>query len=136
MLHCPSSQPDMPEAKIHAVLDAASGRMLSLEEPLAASPDILAATLPLLPTQVLRFSSPCQGASCGHFAESRCTLIDKLVMIVPSEERLPVCAIRRNCLWFRQQGGHACVRCHAIVTDSTTRSEEMIKAATPVSARA
>jgi hypothetical protein len=131
-LLCPSAQPDMPGAKVHGVVDPASGRVLYLDVPVAATPELLATTSPLLPTEVLRFSAPCQGSICAHFADSACTLGDRLVHILPaSSAALPSCAIRPTCRWFRQQGGQACARCDNIVTDEFSRSAIMAALADP-----
>jgi hypothetical protein len=125
-IHCPSAQPDMPGAKVHGVVDAVTGRILHLDAPVPVTPELLASTAPLLPTEVLRFTAECQGGRCIHFRNSQCNLADKLVQILPpNSEGLPRCAIRSSCRWFLQRGRDACLRCNEIVTDEYTRGELM-----------
>src|ERR1700722_11260086 len=133
ILQCPSAQPNMHGAQVHGVVDAASRKILSLDIPVPATPELLASTAPLLPTQVLRFTAECQGGSCGHFTGSACSLVDRLVEILPaSTVELPRCAIRANCRWFQQRGRQACLRCDQIVTDEYQRAEAMSSLAQPM----
>jgi hypothetical protein len=122
----------MPGTAIHGVLDAASGRILYLDSPQPVTPQLLAATAPLLPTQVLRLSAPCQKEACGHFTGSECSLVDRLVQILPATTKdLPHCAIRPACRWFRERAAQACIRCATIVTDEFVRSKAMAELAEP-----
>lgn len=132
IIQCPSAQPQMPGALVHGVVDAASGKILYLDVPSATTPELLASTAPLLPTQVLRFTAECQEGSCAHFVGSECSLVDRLVQILPaSTAELPRCAIRSHCRWFLQRGKQACLRCCDIVTDEFTRSETLARLAEP-----
>jgi hypothetical protein len=132
VVQCPSAQPNMPGAAIHGVVDAASGRIQHLSAPEAVTPELLAMTAPLLPTQVLRISAPCQGGACGHFNGTVCTLVDRIVQIMPAtDSALPFCAIRSSCRWFSQRGRAACMRCDQIVTDEFVRDESMTALTVP-----
>jgi hypothetical protein len=131
-LLCPSAQPKMPGAVVHGVLDAASGRIEYLDSPQPVTPELLAATAPLLPTQVLRFSATCQKEACGHFTGSACSLVDRVVQIMPAiTTTLPRCAIRATCRWFSERGAQSCFRCGEIVTDEFMRTREMAELTEP-----
>lgn len=132
VVQCPSAQPTMLGAVIHGVVDAASGKIQHLSTPEPVTPELLAMTAPLLPTQVLRISAPCQGGACGHFNGTACTLVDRIVQIMPaSDSSLPYCAIRATCRWFGQRGKAACMRCDQIVTDEFVRDEQMTALTVP-----
>jgi len=135
-LLCPSAQPHVPGAAVHGVVDSATGRIAYLEARVPVTPELLASTSPMLPTQVLRVSAPCQEESCAHFANSTCTLGERLVSILPASEQTIVrCAIRVSCRWFHEQGKAACLRCDLIVTDEYTRNTALDSVATPPLAR-
>lgn len=133
---CPSAQPHVPGAAIHGVVDAATGRIVYLETRVPVTPELLASTFPMLPTQIVRVSAPCQEGACAHFADSACTLGERLVSILPaSEQTLTRCAIRVSCRWFHERGKAACLRCELIITDEYTRNIALDSIAAPPLAR-
>jgi hypothetical protein len=98
------------------------------------TPDLLALTAPVDPTQVLRIAAPCQEKKCCHFDGTDCHLADRLVQLLPAvSEKLPPCRIRPDCRWFLQEGSAACRVCPQIVTYAIDPSPELNTAATPVS---
>lgn len=132
-LQCPSAQPGMQGAAVHGVVDAASRKILYLDAPVPVTDDLLASTAPLLPTEVLRFSAACQGSGCGHYTGSACSLVSRLVQILPAERvDLPRCSIRATCRWFFQERHEACRRCVGIVTDEFARGELISALAEPL----
>ena len=132
-LQCPSAQASIPGAVVHGVLDAATGTIAYLNSPVPVTSDLLASTGPLLPTEVLRFSAACQEGGCGHYTGAACSLVQRLVQIVPaSAAELPRCSIRATCRWFFQERQAACHRCVTIVTDEYARSEQMAVVAAPL----
>jgi hypothetical protein len=55
-----------------------------------------------------------------------CRLATRVVQILPAVvDALPLCAIRKDCRWFSQEGGAACRRCPDITTVSYDLSETM-----------
>jgi hypothetical protein len=103
-----------------------------LERPMPVTPELLALTEPVRPTEVFRFAAPCLGAGCSHFADSTCRFAAKVVRMLPSaSKRLPDCDTRSRCRWFAQEGGEACRRCPQIVTDGVHPSPELRLAADP-----
>ena len=132
---CPSAQPGMEGAVVFGVVGgtATEPRVGYLAERLAATPDVLALTGAVQPTEVFRFGAPCAGGGCRHFDGSSCRLAAKLVQLTPAvtDASLPPCALRPDCRWWRQEGKAACMRCPQVVTVNYLPSEQMRRAADP-----
>jgi hypothetical protein len=118
---CPSAQPDTADAKVFGVFidtPQAGMRVGYLTEAQPITPDIVAATQPARPAEVLRVAAPCMGGGCVHFDGSNCKLGARVTsMLDPVVSGLPRCAIRPSCRWFRQEGRAACLRCPQVVTE-------------------
>ncbi|MBV8092431.1 MAG: hypothetical protein JOY71_18100 [Acetobacteraceae bacterium] len=118
---CPSAEPDMEGARIFGVQTGNPDqgfRVGYLTEAQPVTPDILAASGDVKPTQVLRVAAHCMGNGCKHFDGHDCKLAARIVsMLDPVVSGLPRCAIRPTCRWFRQEGRAACLRCPQMVTD-------------------
>ena len=123
-LLCPSAPHDWAGAQIiGTVAGTLSAPLVSyLPEPRGFEPAELAAlTAPIDPTEDVRVAAPCAGERCGHYADDRCTLVERTVELLPTTvARAPSCAIRRSCRWFGEQGLAACLRCPAVVTSLPT----------------
>ena len=131
---CPSAQPAMAGSMAFGVVTgtAEEPRVAWLEKPVPVTDDLLALTGPVPPTQVLRFSAPCQESACCHFDGKDCQLATRLVQLMPLvDSTLPPCKIRQDCRWFVQEGRRACARCPQIVTYSVNPTEELSLAAAP-----
>jgi hypothetical protein len=118
-LVCPSSRADSPQSAVFGIVDnrGAFPIIRYLERPVPATAEILALTEGEDPSQVFRFTSPCQNGRCGHFRDGECGLPRFLQNHLPAAETKPVpCAIRSTCRWFHQLSFDACARCSAIVT--------------------
>ncbi|MBV9401407.1 MAG: hypothetical protein JO062_25755 [Bryobacterales bacterium] len=103
-----------------------------IEKPVPVTEELLALTGPVPPTQVFRFSAPCQENGCCHFDGKDCRLATRLVQLLPAAgTSLPACRVRPDCRWFRQEGSAACHRCPEIVTYSVDPTEQLSRAATP-----
>jgi hypothetical protein len=127
-LLCPSSQPGVAGARVLGVVEQTpSGPEVSyLERPIEATAEVLALAAPLHPTEVFRLAAPCQTHRCPHFDGTDCGLATRIVQIMPAVvDQLPPCQIRRECRWFRQEGGAACRRCSQISTVNYDASETM-----------
>jgi len=124
---CPSAQPDMADAKVFGVMTGkqeAGLRVGYLTEAQPVTPDVIAASAPAAPTEVMRIAAPCMGHGCGHFDGTNCKLATRIAtMFDPVVRTLPRCAIRPTCRWFKQEGPAACFRCPQVVTDLRTASE-------------
>jgi hypothetical protein len=118
-LKCPSAQPGMTEVHVLGVIsrDAEPPRLAYLDEPAAATPEILALAAPIAVAEVFRLSARCEQSKCTHFDGSRCQLAVRIAKLLPEVvDDLPACNIRRECRWFRQEDRAACLRYPQIVT--------------------
>jgi hypothetical protein len=118
-LRCPSAQPGMGDVQVLGVVmrDADAPRLAYLDEPVVATPEMLALAEPAGVSQVFRLSARCEELKCTHFDGTRCQLAVRIASMLPEVvDTLPACNIRRECRWFRQEGRAACVRCPQIVT--------------------
>lgn len=128
---CPSAQPGMDRCRILGVVqrDGTAPMLGYLNQNLPASPETLALSAPLKPTEVFRLAATCAEGKCPHFDGRDCHLATRIVRILPAVvEQLPPCIIRKECRWFSQEGGAACKRCPAITTvsyDLSPRSRDV-----------
>jgi hypothetical protein len=131
---CPSAQPDMPGSMILGIVQGTveQPRMIHLSHPQPVSPELLALSAPVNPTEVFRITAPCAATGCRHFDGTNCQLARRIVkMQQPVAETLPVCQIRPHCRWWRQEGRAACQRCPGIVTEVVNPDEKICKMAAP-----
>ncbi|WKJ88862.1 nitrogen fixation protein [Methylomonas montana] len=131
---CPSAQPEWPGAQAIGVMAGTADKpeMAYLNAPQPVTGQLLEMAGSVSPAEVFRFSAPCACKGCGHYVEgeSRCRLAEKVVRLMPTvTEQLPVCAIRSECRWWRQEGRAACFRCPQVVTNNLKPTEEMRLAA-------
>jgi hypothetical protein len=125
---CPSAQPEMVGSVVFGVVGgtAVAPRAVPLVEPLPVTPELLALSAPVKPTEVFRFAAPCVGDACKHFDGSRCQLAGRIVSLLPPvSDSLPFCRLRPHCRWWLQEGKPACLRCPQIVTEQCSDSELM-----------
>jgi hypothetical protein len=116
---CPSAQPGMDNCNVLGVVqhDGPKPMLLYLQAPVPATPDVLAMAAPLRPTEVFRLSATCAEHHCPHFDGADCQLATRIVEgLPPVVDALPPCVIRKECRWFSQEGGAACMRCPEITT--------------------
>ncbi len=133
-LTCPSAQPEMAGAVAFGVIDhtADEPHVRYLERPLPVDAELLAMSAPLRPTEIFRFTAPCQTSSCSHWDGADCKLVDRIVDLIPMASLvMPSCRIRPDCRWHAQVGRSACLRCPHVVTQNERPSDEMREAATP-----
>lgn len=127
-LLCPSSQPEVEGVRVLGVVQRTpSGPEVAyLDQPLPATPDVLAMAAPAQPTEVFRLAAPCQTSRCPHFDGANCGLATRIVQLLPAVvDQLPPCQIRSECRWFHQEGASACRRCPQISTLNYNPSETM-----------
>lgn len=124
---CPSAQPGMDACRILGVVqhEGPTPRIVYLNQILPASDEVLAMAAPLRPTEVFRLAAACAEGKCPHFDGSDCRLATRVAKILPAVvETLPPCIIRKECRWFSQEGGAACLRCPEITTVSYDLSDQ------------
>lgn len=120
-IQCPSARPDMPGSSVLGVVQGTVERpqVAFLDQTLPATPEVLALSGPVSPTEVFRFAAPCAGKGCQHFDGTDCRLATRIVERLPEAvDLLPECAIRPACRWWLQEGEAACRRCPLVVTES------------------
>jgi hypothetical protein len=94
--------------------------------------ELLDLARPVTPPEVFRFAAPCMKAGCVHFQGNACSLAARVVQLLPEvTDKIPRCAIRPSCRWWRQEGVAACYRCPQVVTENYNPSDEMQAAAKP-----
>ena len=133
-LLCPSARPDQDDSVAFAVVGGTpeEPRAGYLEEVQPVTPQLLALTRPVRPTEVLRFAAPCARSGCMHYDGDGCSLGRRTVALVqPVVEALPPCRIRPRCRWFAEQGRDVCFRCPVIVTDNYAPTPAVAEAAQP-----
>jgi len=134
-LLCPSAQPEMAGAAVFGLVQGTgtSPRVAYLDRAVPLTPELIAIATPVKPTEVFRIGAPCAGSCCQHFGQGRCGLAGRIVQLAPAVVmNAPPCALRPNCMWWRQEGVNACLRCPQIVTHMHGASAELVEAATPL----
>jgi hypothetical protein len=137
---CPSAQPTTSNGVVFGVVLGSSGerRVGYLAEPRVANAEVLALASPARPTEVFRIAAPCAGGQgCMHFDGGNCRLAQRIVERLPDVvSGLPPCRIRPDCMWWRQEGKAACLRCPQVVTEVSNLSDELRQVVEPPGLRA
>lgn len=130
---CPSVPLDVDGAiVIGVVTNGGRAQVQYLEKPVPPSGRVLSVLNGARPDAVLRMAAPCAEGGCHHFQEGKCSLVDRVVEhLQPTETALPKCPIRKDCVWFAQQGVEACKRCSQIATWNAASSDTLITVSKP-----
>jgi hypothetical protein len=131
---CPSSQPGLPGSVVFGVVGGTPDdpRVSYLAEPQPVTPELLALADPMEPTEVFRFASSCVERACQHFDGGKCSLVRRIVELVPTAvDVLPPCRLRPRCRWWLEEGRAACFRCPVVVTRDHHPTEALRLAADP-----
>ena len=129
-LLCPSARGHPGASMLIGVVGGTpeAPRVTPTEVALEVTPELLELAGQVAPTEVFRFASSCRECACPHFSNQACQLAVRSVEILSEvTDKLPHCAIRPQCRWFRQEGPAMCRRCPQIVTDQRRPSEEMLR---------
>jgi hypothetical protein len=129
---CPSAQPEWQDAVAFGVVGGtvSEPRVRYIDEAQPVTDELLALAAPVSAPEVFRFAAPCLNAGCVHFQSDTCTLVSRVVKLLPQVvDKLPRCVIRPACRWWQQEGAAACRRCPQVVTDNYNPSYEMRSAA-------
>jgi hypothetical protein len=131
---CPSALARLPGSRTFGVVEGsvAEPRVRYLSEATLFTPELEAACRPVTPEEVFRFAARCAEHDCQHYADEHCRLAENLTkaLAVP-RPRVPHCAIRRQCRWWREQGRSACSVCEHVVTRNFAPSDALREAARP-----
>ena len=132
--YCPSAQPTMPDSVVLGVVggSAEDPRVSYLDDPVPTSKTLLRLAEPVEPTEVFRFAAPCAQRACMHFDGVKCKLVSRVhELLPPVTDELPPCHLRPRCVWFKQEGRAACLRCPQIVTQVHQPDPDIAAAAAP-----
>jgi len=88
---------------------ATEPRAAYLGQAMPLTSEILANAAPVEPTEIYRIAAACAGDCCQHFGEGRCSLVTRIVQLVPPVvTRAPACRVaselyvvataRRSCM--------------------------------------
>jgi hypothetical protein len=112
-------------------------RLRWIAEPLPVTPDLLALTSPVEPTEVFRFAAPCAEHGCQHYDGDGCRLGAKVAALPVAVDfkPLPPCTLRPSCRWYAEQGRAICHRCTGIVTTDYRAGTRLRHAADPATER-
>jgi hypothetical protein len=130
--HCPSARPEMAGSVVFGVVGGTveTPRVGYLTRPIPASSEVLALAGPASPGEVFRLGAPCAGAGCLHFDGANCRLAQRIVQgLLPVVDALPPCHLRPTCVWWKQEGRAACLRCPQVVSHAVEPSPELARAA-------
>jgi hypothetical protein len=122
-LACPSA-PAQPGASLLAIVGS-DGRLAHLSPPIPVDEAfVAAASRHGAPEARMRFTAPCLQEGCAHWTGSSCGVIERVLAGgagsgEDQSAKLPRCAIRSGCRWYRQEGGAACRACPLVLTDAT-----------------
>ena len=84
------------------------------------------------PEKRFRFSSSCRQGGCIQWKDSRCQVIDRVMLgqSPGARDMIPECTIRPQCRWHLQSGDTACLVCPEVVTDMRQMSDASANAGT------
>jgi hypothetical protein len=131
---CPSADVTWPGAIAFGIIGGTPEQPVAkyLPEPVTVTEELLNFASPVTPPEVFRFAAPCMNGGCAHFKGNACSLVSRIVQLLPEAvDQIPRCAIRASCRWWRQEGVAACRRCPQVVTENYNPSVEMRAAARP-----
>jgi hypothetical protein len=117
---CPSAHTSAPGARLFAVQvrTQSGGRQLAyLPETHPITEQILDIAGASATHEVLRVAAHCVEGLCPHWNGHGCRLATRVATMLPQAvSAMPRCAIRPTCLWFKQEGPAACLRCPQVAT--------------------
>src|ERR1700687_2145603 len=102
-LLCPSGSPEWADAKLIGVVggSATSPRVVPVAHAIGVTPELLALSGPVSPTEVFRFAATFVEKRCKNFQHGSCHVAEKIVKLLSAvSDRLPFCTIRASCRWF------------------------------------
>ena len=133
-MDCPSAPAEAAGSHAFGVVGGTveEPRVAYLRESIPVSAELLAASKPITPNEVLRTAAPCAEKQCAHFHADKCMLAASIVARLPIVvSRPPPCSLRSTCRWWRQEAVAACLRCPQVVTRSHSCSANYEEAVAP-----
>jgi hypothetical protein len=119
-LLCPSAHTSAPGARLFGVqvrTGEGERQLAYLTETTPITEQVISIAGSAAPHEVLRVAAYCIEGRCPHWNGQGCRLATRVAtMLPPAVSAMPRCAIRPACLWFKQEGPAACLRCPKVAT--------------------
>ena len=82
---CPSSVPEHLNSRLFGIVEGtvSAPRVTYLQSPQPVTPQLLALTNPVEPTEVFRFAADCLEQGCQYFSQEQCQLVKRIVNGLP-----------------------------------------------------
>jgi hypothetical protein len=117
---CPSAHTSAPGARLFGVqvrTERGDRQLAYLTETQPITEQVISLAGNAAPHEVLRVAAHCIEGLCPHWNGQGCRLATRVATMMPQAvSAMPRCAIRPTCLWFKQEGPAACLRCPGVVT--------------------
>ena len=117
---CPSATGETPNAQIIGFIGA-GGVVANIPTAIPLTDEMRASIGPQ-PERIFRLAGPCIQSKCTNWENQACALIGRMRRQVESRSpatetvgKLPRCAIRSACVWWRQTGPEACRVCPHVI---------------------
>ena len=117
---CPSATGETPNAQIIGFI-AADGVVANIPTPIPLTDEMRQSIGPQ-PERIFRLAGPCIQSKCSNWENQACALIGRMREEVDRRQlatdpggKLPRCAIRSTCVWWRQTGPEACRVCPHVI---------------------
>ena len=117
---CPSATGEMPDAQIIGFIGT-DGVVANIAPPIPLTEQIRDSIGPQ-PEGKFRLAGRCMESKCANWEDQACALIgrmrqqvDRLQLAAEPADKLPRCAIRSACVWWRQSGREACRVCPHVI---------------------
>ena len=117
---CPSTTGKTRNAQIIGFIGA-DGVVANIPTPIPLTEEMRDSIGPQ-PERIFRLAGPCIQSKCANWENQACALIDRmrqqverLQLATEPAGKLPRCAIRSACVWWRQTGPEACRVCPHVI---------------------
>ena len=117
---CPSATGETPGAQIIGFIGA-DGVVANIPTPIPLT-DEMSGSIGPQPERIFRLAGPCIQSKCANWENQACGLIgrmrqevDRRQLATEPDDKLPRCAIRSACVWWRQTGPEACRVCPHVI---------------------
>ena len=117
---CPSATGETPDAQIIGFIGA-DGVVANIPTAIPLTDEMRGSIGPQ-PERIFRLAGRCQESKCANWENQACALIGRMRQEVARRHpptkpvgKLPRCAIRSACVWWRQTGPDACRVCPHVI---------------------